>query len=154
MEPYVTPKHSLTGSSAERVDARVLQIIFKFPNELARRIYVRQHMDLFSAELHESRIRVSAHAQSDMTIQTSATSEPRLSLRLVACLPYLLWCLLGLDAGSALAGELRAGAATSNITPPLGIEINGGTAPVIATHVHDELHARALVLDDGSTRLA
>jgi hypothetical protein len=49
---------------------------------------------------------------------------------------------------------LRAGAARVNITPPLGIEINGGTAPVIATHVHDELHARALVLDDGATRLA
>ncbi len=49
---------------------------------------------------------------------------------------------------------LRAGAATANITPPLGIEINGGTHPVLATHVHDELHARALVLDDGATRLA
>ena len=52
----------------------------------------------------------------------------------------------------SFAATLRAGAATANITPPLGIEINGGTAPVIATHVHDELHARALVLDDGSTQ--
>lgn len=52
------------------------------------------------------------------------------------------------------AAEFRAGAATANITPPLGIEINGGTAPVLATHVHDELLARALVLDDGTTRLA
>ena len=55
---------------------------------------------------------------------------------------------------SSFAATLRAGAATANITPPLGIEINGGTAPGYATHVHDELHARALVLDDGSTRLA
>ena len=55
-------------------------------------------------------------------------------------------------ATSSFAATLRAGAATANITPPLGIEINGGTAPVIATHVHDELHARALVLDDGSTQ--
>ena len=54
----------------------------------------------------------------------------------------------------AARAELRAGAAIANVTPPLGIEINGGTAPVIATHVHDELHARALVLDDGATRLA
>ena len=38
------------------------------------------------------------------------------------------------------AAPLRAGAATANIAPPLGIEMNGGTAPVIATHVHDELH--------------
>lgn len=59
-----------------------------------------------------------------------------------------------LEAPDARAAGLRAGAATANITPPLGIEINGGTRPAIATHVHDELHARALVLDDGTTRLA
>jgi hypothetical protein len=47
----------------------------------------------------------------------------------------------------------RAGAATSNITPPLGSPIVGGWNDPPATHVHDELHARALVLDDGSTRL-
>lgn len=52
------------------------------------------------------------------------------------------------------AATFRAGAATADITPSLGIEINGGTHPVIATHVHDELHARALVLDDGTNRLA
>lgn len=50
--------------------------------------------------------------------------------------------------------QFRAGAATSNITPPLGISINGGMSDRTATHVHDELHARALVLDDGATRLA
>src|SRR5215475_6507763 len=54
----------------------------------------------------------------------------------------------------AAHAELQAGAATANITPPLGIEINGGTGPSIATHVHDELYARALVLDDASRRLA
>jgi len=47
----------------------------------------------------------------------------------------------------------RAGAATSNITPPLGSPIVGGFAPFPATHVHDELHARCLVLDDGRTEL-
>ncbi len=47
----------------------------------------------------------------------------------------------------------RAGAATSNITPPLGSPIVGGFVPFPATHVHDELHARCLVLDDGSTKL-
>lgn len=47
IEPFVTPKRNLTGSSSERVDTRVLQIIYKFPNELARRIYVGQQMDLF-----------------------------------------------------------------------------------------------------------
>lgn len=48
----------------------------------------------------------------------------------------------------------RAGAATSNITPPLGELIVGGFEPFPATNVHDELHARCLVLDDGKTKLA
>jgi neutral ceramidase len=48
----------------------------------------------------------------------------------------------------------KAGAATSNITPPLGMEIVGNFAPrPIAKHVHDELHVRCLVLDDGTTKL-
>ncbi len=52
-------------------------------------------------------------------------------------------------------GRLRAGAATSNITPPLGISLDG---PISqngpAKHVHDELHARAFVLGDGATKIA
>jgi neutral ceramidase len=50
--------------------------------------------------------------------------------------------------------RLSAGAATSNITPPLGHMIVGNWVPVPATYVHDELHARCLVLDDGETRVA
>jgi hypothetical protein len=49
---------------------------------------------------------------------------------------------------------LLAGAAITNITPPLGCSIAGGMVDRIATDVHDELHVRALVLDDGSTRVA
>lgn len=49
---------------------------------------------------------------------------------------------------------LQAGAVTSNMTPPLGTRIVGGFAPDPAEHIHDELHARCLVLDDGQTRLA
>ncbi len=48
----------------------------------------------------------------------------------------------------------RAGAATSNITPPLGELIVGGWQPFPATNIHDELHARCLVLDDGKAKLA
>ena len=55
---------------------------------------------------------------------------------------------------SATAGPLKAGAATSNLTPPLGDNIIGGFVPFPATHVHDDLHARCLVLDDGTTKLA
>src|SRR3990167_9739787 len=60
--------------------------------------------------------------------------------------------------GIALLAEdakpvLRAGAATSNITPPLGELIVGGWQPLPAEHIHDELHARCLVLDDGRVKL-
>ncbi len=56
---------------------------------------------------------------------------------------------------AADASIFKAGAATSNITPPLGMEIVGNFAPrPIAAHVHDELHARCLVIDDGTTKLA
>ena len=45
-EPYVVPKKSLTGASAERVDTRVLQVLFGFDRgELP--IYVGQQMDVF-----------------------------------------------------------------------------------------------------------
>lgn len=48
----------------------------------------------------------------------------------------------------------RAGAATSNITPWLGDGLVGGWGVPPAKQVHDELHARCLVLDDGTTRIA
>lgn len=71
------------------------------------------------------------------------------------------WSIAGLWFVSLMLGwspsasaEFRAGAATSNITPPLGGPVVGGFLPFPATHVHDELHARCLVLDDGNTRLA
>jgi hypothetical protein len=49
---------------------------------------------------------------------------------------------------------LRAGAATSNITPRLGVSINGGMSDRLAEHIHDELRARCLVLDNGQAKLA
>jgi hypothetical protein len=50
--------------------------------------------------------------------------------------------------------QLRAGAATSNLTPAIGGDIIGGFHPIPSTHIHDELHARCLVLDNGETRVA
>jgi multidrug resistance efflux pump len=46
IEPYIVPKRSLTGESSERVDTRVLQIIFRF-DQPAMPIYVGQQMDVF-----------------------------------------------------------------------------------------------------------
>jgi len=46
IEPYVRPKRSLTGATNERVDTRVLQVIFKAgPSALP--IYVGQQVDVF-----------------------------------------------------------------------------------------------------------
>jgi RND family efflux transporter MFP subunit len=45
-EPYIVPKKSLTGDSSERVDTRVLQVVYGFERgELP--IYVGQQMDVF-----------------------------------------------------------------------------------------------------------
>ena len=45
-EPYVLPKRSLTGGSTERVDTRVLQVIYRFqPDGLP--IHAGQQMDVF-----------------------------------------------------------------------------------------------------------
>ena len=46
IEPYIVPKKSLTGDSRERVDTRVLQIIFRFDLP-AIPVYVGQQMDVF-----------------------------------------------------------------------------------------------------------
>jgi hypothetical protein len=48
----------------------------------------------------------------------------------------------------------RAGAAKSNVTPPLDLPIIGGWSSPPAGHVHDELYAKCIVLDNSQTRLA
>ena len=45
-EPYVIPKQSLTGDTTERVDTRVLQVIYSF-DQAAVPVYVGQQMDVF-----------------------------------------------------------------------------------------------------------
>jgi len=47
LEPYVTPKKSLTGSSTERVDTRVLQVIYTLKQPIGFRLYVGQQMDVY-----------------------------------------------------------------------------------------------------------
>ena len=48
----------------------------------------------------------------------------------------------------------QAGAATADITPPLGELVVGGFIPFPATAVHDQLQSRCLVLDNGQTQIA
>ncbi|HIB87538.1 TPA: hypothetical protein EYN09_08215 [Candidatus Poribacteria bacterium] len=49
---------------------------------------------------------------------------------------------------------LQAGAATADITPPLGELVVGGFVPFPATAIHDHLQSRCLVLDNGQTQIA
>src|SRR4051812_20997609 len=78
-----------------------------------------------------------------------------LSIRAFVCLVVsgLLVLAPGSISAQAVKPGLRAGAAVSNITPPLGLPIVGGFVPFPSTNVHDDLHARCLVLDDGTSKL-
>jgi HlyD family secretion protein len=45
-EPFVIPKKSLTGDSTERVDTRVLQVIYRVEDN-SLPLFVGQQMDVF-----------------------------------------------------------------------------------------------------------
>lgn len=47
IEPFVIPKKSLTGASDERVDTRVLQVIYSFEKPAHFPLYVGQQVDIF-----------------------------------------------------------------------------------------------------------
>ena len=65
----------------------------------------------------------------------------------------------GLAAGGAFAVAegtrrvFRAGAAMRDITPEPGVSLAGHFHDRAATHAHDPLYARCLVLDDGENQL-
>jgi len=68
---------------------------------------------------------------------------------------------LGLDAATSRASSpsgkrvFRAGAHAIDVSPPkLPVIVNGYTFERVVDVVHDPLHARCLVLDDGTTRIA
>lgn len=79
-------------------------------------------------------------------------------MRRISLLCFSLLSITLIIGSSATAQDakrvFRAGAATSNITPPLGQMIVGNWVPIPATNIHDELHARCVVLDDGSNKIA
>jgi neutral ceramidase len=72
--------------------------------------------------------------------------------RLYFSLPLVLLTLLGPRSD---AGDLKAGAFAQDVTPTkFPISVNGNMTDVQAKGANDPLHARCLVLDDGSTKLA
>jgi hypothetical protein len=86
------------------------------------------------------------------------TTPKRISrLSIFACSSLILLSFILVDWASSAEpkASLRAGAAKVDITPRLGVSLDGPISkngPVAG--VHDRLHARAVVLDDGLTRLA
>jgi HlyD family secretion protein len=54
IEPYIIPKASLTGASTERVDTRVLQVIYRLPRPKDAMLYAGQQVDVLIEEKPES----------------------------------------------------------------------------------------------------
>jgi multidrug resistance efflux pump len=72
IEPYVIPKKSLTGDNSERVDTRVLQVLYALPDRPSIRVYVGQQMDVFLASAEEE---IQAHGR-DAPSRTVAGEAP------------------------------------------------------------------------------
>ncbi|NND97480.1 MAG: hypothetical protein HKN47_09160 [Pirellulaceae bacterium] len=54
-----------------------------------------------------------------------------------------------------IGADFQAGAAKVDITPAMGVSLSGSISKNgVVTSVHDPLHARALVISDGKTKLA
>ncbi|MEO6912151.1 MAG: hypothetical protein ABI158_14645 [Edaphobacter sp.] len=66
---------------------------------------------------------------------------------------YLILVFL-LIAGTANAQALRAGVAEVDITPPVGAPMAGYYINRDATGTHDPLHAKAIVIEQGGTKVA
>jgi len=62
--------------------------------------------------------------------------------------------LLLLSLTAAAAQDLRTGTAETDITPPKGAAMAGYYTNREATGTHDPLHAKAMVLSDGTTKIA
>ena len=47
VEPYIIPKKSLTGDNSERVDTRVLQVVYVLPDKTPVPLFIGQQMDAY-----------------------------------------------------------------------------------------------------------
>src|SRR5437763_6162898 len=68
--------------------------------------------------------------------------------------PAFLLALILATPGPALADELKVGAASVDITPPVGTPMAGYYAERLAKGVHDPLFAKAIVLERGGKKAA
>jgi neutral ceramidase len=74
--------------------------------------------------------------------------------RVNGALALAMWLVTTAMGYTANAAALRAGAAVVDITPTnVPIRTAGNLTLTVVSNIHDSLHARALVLDDGATPL-
>lgn len=75
IDPYVIPKRSLTGDNTERVDTRVLQVLYRMQRELPIRLYVGQQVDVFLGDGVAESSKSSAGTVSAAPSTAAATSR-------------------------------------------------------------------------------
>ncbi|MGD9850965.1 MAG: efflux RND transporter periplasmic adaptor subunit [Nitrospirales bacterium] len=73
IEPYIVPKRSLTGDNRERVDTRVLQVIYQFERP-SFPVYVGQQVDVY---IERSGERSSGRGQTVLENPTSSSESSR-----------------------------------------------------------------------------
>ena len=73
---------------------------------------------------------------------------------------YILYGIFSLTvcflifSGKSEAFQFKAGAAKADITPPIGFPMAGSYSERLVSGVHDELYAKALIVDDSKNKLA
>src|SRR5215212_2561185 len=89
---------------------------------------------------------LSAAMQSRKRVATSSFIADNHTMRVIF--------LIGVISSFAAAAEIRVGSAAVVITPPIGTPLAGYYNTRISDAVHDDLYAKALVLECGGTRSA
>lgn len=75
VEPFVVPKKSLTGDVTERVDTRVLQVIYALDQQ-GDRVFVGQQMDVFLRTAATTGSDTGASAKHEVTAALPLSSKP------------------------------------------------------------------------------
>lgn len=75
VEPYVVPKRSLTGDNKERVDTRVLQVIYSIDSR-DRRLYVGQQVDVYIKSRPPKSIETVAEAEAPKPADAEPSPAP------------------------------------------------------------------------------
>ena len=78
VEPYVIPKQSLTGTNAERVDTRVLQVVYRLPNDRSVDFYVGQQMDVYMKAAKEPKgVNLDGGSALGLPFEEAPASQPK-----------------------------------------------------------------------------